>query len=156
MTIERTFHYNEHILPDPGAQYTNEQVRQHLAAEYFPELGQCAIQVGAEKDGKVDITFVKRVTTKSARATRATIGSDLLIALQQMDCISAETPPPTLQAYFSDMPTVATLLQAEHAPWLDGYLEEIERASSLPYPRNTAACFNTLPSRPPQHLPSGF
>ncbi len=68
MTIEttelvRTFRYNSVDLPDPGPQYTAEQVRDFFAATY-PEIVSAAIEGPEEKDGKLVYTFRRAVGTK--------------------------------------------------------------------------------------------
>lgn len=68
MTIEtkelvRTFRYNSVDLPDPGAQYTVEQVRDFYSATY-PEITSAAVEGPEEKDGKLVYTFRRAVGTK--------------------------------------------------------------------------------------------
>lgn len=71
MTIEtkglvRTFRYNSVDLPDPGQQYTIEQVRDFYAATY-PEIVSAAVEGPEEKDGKLQYTFRRAVGTKGLR-----------------------------------------------------------------------------------------
>jgi PRTRC genetic system protein C len=68
MTLEtkelvRTFRYNSVDLPDPGAQYTVEQVRDFYSATY-PEITSAAVEGPEEKDGKLVYTFRRAVGTK--------------------------------------------------------------------------------------------
>lgn len=68
MTIEtaelvRTFKYNSVDLPDPGPQYTAEQVRDLYSATY-PEITSAAIEGPEQKDGKLVYSFRKAVGTK--------------------------------------------------------------------------------------------
>lgn len=61
----RVFRYGDHKIPDPGAEYSSEQVRTHLTT-YFPELAQATSDERALADGTVEITFRKQVTTKGS------------------------------------------------------------------------------------------
>ena len=63
MSAARIFRYGQHEIPDPGSQFTAEQVRQQLTS-YFPELAQCKTEERPLDDGRVEITFRKQVTTK--------------------------------------------------------------------------------------------
>lgn len=61
---KRMFVYGEHRLPDPGAQYTNEDVRLYLAGGTFPELANCRIDIKPMKGGIQEVHFVKQATSK--------------------------------------------------------------------------------------------
>ncbi|MCI0399013.1 MAG: hypothetical protein L0332_13545 [Chloroflexi bacterium] len=61
----RVFRYGDHQIPDPGPQYTPEQVRQSLAC-YLPELANATTEEKNLPDGTVEIAFRKQVTTKGA------------------------------------------------------------------------------------------
>ena len=61
----RVFKYGEKTFPDPGAEYTVEQVLQHLRT-YFPELGHAKTEEKSLADGTLEITFSKQVTRKGA------------------------------------------------------------------------------------------
>lgn len=65
--LERAFRYNSVDLPDPGPQYTPEQVRDFFAPTY-PEILNAAIEGPEEKDGKLVYTFRRAVGTKGADA----------------------------------------------------------------------------------------
>ena len=149
---QRTFIYNDITFPEPGAQYTNEQVRQHLASQFFPELNRCDVQVGEEKDGAVEVRFVKRVTTKGNTSVH-------LQALQTMPC-EEPTPAPEFDiiAHFGESPTVADLLAPDNAEWIDqyvGYLEDKQVQNPDGY--MTHQWPKKLPSKPLHDtIPSGF
>lgn len=148
---QRTFIYNDITFPDPGAQYTNEQVRQHLASQFFSELNRCEVQVGDEQDGNVTVRFVKRVTTKATAPL-------LLQALQEMPC-KETTPDPTYDiiARFGDAPTIATVLEPQHAEWIEAYITHLEdRQIQTPDGRLTLQWPQKLPARPIPNIPSGF
>lgn len=61
----RVFRYGQHEIPDPGPEYSPEQVRSHLTT-YFPELAQAKTDEQTLADGTVEITFRKQVTTKAS------------------------------------------------------------------------------------------
>jgi PRTRC genetic system protein C len=61
----RVFKYGDKRFPDPGAEYTVEQVLQHLRT-YFPELGHAKTEEKTLDDGTLEITFSKQVTRKEA------------------------------------------------------------------------------------------
>lgn len=64
-TQRRVFIYGDHRFDDPGAEYTVEQIRTHLAA-YFPELAHATTEEKNLPDGTVAITFRKQVARKGA------------------------------------------------------------------------------------------
>ena len=61
--LRRVFKYGAKTFPDPGAEYTTEQVLAHLR-QFFPELGQAKTEEKELADGKREITFSKQVTRK--------------------------------------------------------------------------------------------
>lgn len=63
--ICRVFRYGDKQFPDPGPEYTAEQVLQHLRT-YFPELGHAKTEEKTLADGTLEITFSKQVTRKGA------------------------------------------------------------------------------------------
>lgn len=61
--LKRVFRYNSVVLPDPGAQFSVEQVRD-LYADTYPEITSAAVE-GPEEDGDtVTYTFRRAVGTK--------------------------------------------------------------------------------------------
>lgn len=59
----RVFKYGGKTFPDPGAEYSVDQVLQHLRT-YFPELGHARTDEKTLDDGTQEITFSKQVTRK--------------------------------------------------------------------------------------------
>ena len=59
----RVFKYGQQTFPDPGAEYSTEQVLNHLRA-FFPELGHARADEKMLADGTQEITFSKQVTWK--------------------------------------------------------------------------------------------
>ena len=63
--IRCVFRYGDKIFPNPGAEYSVEQVLQHLRT-YFPELGHAKTEEKTLDDGTLEIAFSKQVTRKGA------------------------------------------------------------------------------------------
>ncbi len=70
-TLERSFRYNSIDLPDPGPQYTIEQVRDLYSATY-PEIVSAGVDGPEEREGKLVYTFRRAVGTKGAEVGDAT------------------------------------------------------------------------------------
>jgi PRTRC genetic system protein C len=62
----RVFRYGDKQFPDPGPEYSVEQILQHLR-QFFPELGHANTEEKTLADGTLEITFSKQVTTKNFR-----------------------------------------------------------------------------------------
>ena len=61
----RIFKYADKTFPDPGAEYSVEQVLAHLRT-FFPELGHAKTEEKTLDNGTQEITFSKQVTRKGA------------------------------------------------------------------------------------------
>ncbi|MFQ5401740.1 MAG: PRTRC system protein C [Anaerolineae bacterium] len=61
----RIFKYADKSFPDPGPEYSVEQVLQHLRT-FFPELGHARTEKRTLPDGTREITFSKQVARKGA------------------------------------------------------------------------------------------
>lgn len=61
--VRRVFRYGGKTFPDPGDEYTPEQVLNHLK-QFFPELGHAKTEEKRLANGTVEITFCKQVTRK--------------------------------------------------------------------------------------------
>ncbi|MCP4288868.1 MAG: hypothetical protein GY792_31340, partial [Gammaproteobacteria bacterium] len=59
----RVFKYGSTEFPDPGSEYTPEQILAHLKG-FYPELGHAKIEKKTLPDGALEITFSKQVTRK--------------------------------------------------------------------------------------------
>ncbi|MEW5985047.1 MAG: PRTRC system protein C [Chloroflexota bacterium] len=64
-STHRIFKYGDKEFPDPGPEYTAEQVLHHLRT-FFPELGHAQTEEKTLADGTLEITFSKQVTRKGA------------------------------------------------------------------------------------------
>jgi PRTRC genetic system protein C len=62
-TKQRVFKYNNQTYEDPGAAYSTEDVKKHLASIY-PEVAQAEIQTRELGDGRQEVTFIKKAGTK--------------------------------------------------------------------------------------------
>lgn len=60
----RVFTYNDQSWDDPGPEYSNDDVRKHLAG-FFPELANAEAQIRDLDDGRQEVKFVKRAGTKA-------------------------------------------------------------------------------------------
>ena len=63
--VRRVFKYGDKTFPDPGVEYTAEQVLQHLR-QFLPELGHAKTEEKMLDDGTLEITFSKQVTRKGS------------------------------------------------------------------------------------------
>jgi PRTRC genetic system protein C len=63
--VRRVFRYGDKTFPDPGSEYSPEQVLNHLKT-YLPELGHAKTEEKLLEDGTLEITFSKQVTRKGA------------------------------------------------------------------------------------------
>lgn len=61
----RVFRYGDKTFPDPGSEYTPEQILNQLK-QFFPELGHAKTEEKIQDDGTLEITFSKQVTRKGA------------------------------------------------------------------------------------------
>ena len=61
----RVFKYGGQTFPDPGAEYSVENVLRHLCT-YLPELGHARAEEKLLADGTLEVTFSKQVTRKGA------------------------------------------------------------------------------------------
>ena len=143
----RTFIYNDHSFDDPGPDYSNEQVRTFLASQFFPELNQCDMQVGEEKDGMIEIKFVKRVTVKGH-------DNNLAALLTMPVAVDALSPHPTV-AFLGDSPTITDILCPDNAEAITNYLTQMEALTDLPSYRYEVEKWQQLPVTP-HHLPLAF
>ena len=63
MAQQRVFKYADHVIPDPGPEYSIKQVKQSLIT-YFPELAKATHSTKKLDGGRVEVTFQKQTTTK--------------------------------------------------------------------------------------------
>ena len=61
----RVFKYGGQTFPDPGRQYSVENVLRHLQT-FLPELGHARTEETLLADGTLEVTFSKQVTRKGA------------------------------------------------------------------------------------------
>lgn len=60
---QRVFKYGDQVYDDPGAEYSNEEVRKQLTS-LFPELARAEIKTRDLDDGREEVSFVKRAGIK--------------------------------------------------------------------------------------------
>jgi PRTRC genetic system protein C len=63
--VRRLFKYGSQTFEDPGAEYSAEQIHQHLKT-FLPELGNARIDEKTLPDGTLEISFSKQVTRKGS------------------------------------------------------------------------------------------
>ena len=63
MAKVRIFKYADHTIPDPGKEYSIEQVRKSLVS-YFPELAKATHSTKKLDDERLEVRFQKQTTTK--------------------------------------------------------------------------------------------
>lgn len=61
--LKRTFNFNGVDLPDPGLEYTPEEVKDVYSAQY-PDLSTAVISEPIVKNDALEYTFVRNVGTK--------------------------------------------------------------------------------------------
>lgn len=62
VTKKRVFVYDGHSFEDPGAEFSNEEMRNSLASTY-PALRDAEIQT-TEKGDLIEVQFIKKAVTK--------------------------------------------------------------------------------------------
>jgi PRTRC genetic system protein C len=146
----RVFVYDGHRFDDPGAEYSVEQVQNHLVL-YFPAVAHAAVEEKMLPDGTREITFRKQVARKGSE-----IGEPgrLAILLAELDTIPPYDDP---LAELTVMPgsgplSLAAILDARdtlqaHADRIFGLADRTTRA--------VERCVS-LPPCPLRGVPSGF
>jgi PRTRC genetic system protein C len=142
----RTFRYAEHTFPEPGAEFTIQQVQAHLAG-IFPEIAHATVEENEQKDGTFEITFRKQVARKGSDTDRLPA---LIKDLADLPALTTTLDDilPTL----SPTPTLADLLPhfAIFEAHDDTFHETHWRLSQL-----LRKC-SQIPPTPLPHLPLGF
>jgi PRTRC genetic system protein C len=149
-SARRTFIYNEHRFDDPGAEYTIEQIQQHLV-QYFPEVARATIEEKTLADGTVEITFRKQVARKGSGYEP---DKQLALLLAELEAVPSYDDPLTeLTAALGAEPvSLATILDvqdtlqanANHIFGLAGRTEQVVKR-----------CLD-LPPSPTRGVPLGF
>lgn len=146
----RVFVYDGHRFDDPGAEYSVEQVQNHLVL-YFPAIAHAVVEEKTLPDGTREITFRKQVARKGSG-----IGEHrtLVILLAELGTIPPYDYPFTeLCVMLGSGPlTLAAILDARdtlqvHADRVFGLADRTTR---------TIERCVSLPPRPLPGLPSGF
>ena len=150
----RIFRYGDKTFPDPGAEYSVDNVLHHMCA-FFPELGHAKTEEKTLADGTQEITFSKQVTRKGALpapvAEQAAI--DTLVAT--LTAVSEYDNPlnPVYAALVQEMPlTLHTLRQ--HTQLLHDHADQLH---DQPFAVNQVirSCKQLSPT-PLLDLPWGF
>lgn len=144
----RVFIYGDHRFDDPGAEYTTEQVRQHLV-QYFPELAHASVEEKTLPDGTVEVTFRKQVARKGSGDS-----GRLALLLGELEGIPPyEDPLAELAAALGPPPhSLAAILDAR---------DTLEAQADLVYGQTSRTaqvvkrCLD-LPPSPTRSVPLGF
>ncbi|MFZ1398476.1 MAG: PRTRC system protein C [Candidatus Promineifilaceae bacterium] len=158
----RLFKYASQSFPDPGAQYSVEDVLSHLKA-FFPELGNAQTEQTTRPDGTVEITFSKQVTRKSVLGQQepslaAESGMNTLVsALAQADPFANPLEPvyaalANSAAGHTQALTLATIRQ--HSQLLHDNTELLQIHTAA-IQQLVSAC-QQIPPTPLHSLPLGF
>ena len=143
----RVFVYEGHRFDDPGAEYSVEQVQNHLVV-YFPAVAHAAVEEKALPDGTVEVTFRKQVARKgSSDAGRLSLLLDELEAVP-----SYEDPLAELTASLGSPLSLAAILDARETLQTnaDQAFAQADRTS-----RVVKRCVHLSPA-PLHGVPSGF
>ena len=143
----RVFVYEGHRFDDPGAEYSVEQVQNHLVV-YFPAVAHAAVEEKALPDGTVEVTFRKQVARKgSSDAGRLSLLLDELAAALPYDDPLAE-----LAASLGSPLSLAAILDARETLQTnaDQAFAQADRTS-----RVVKRCVHLSPA-PLHGVPSGF
>lgn len=146
----RVFVYDGHTFDDPGAEYSVEQVQNHLVA-YFPAMAHAAVEEKALPDGTREITFRKQVARKGC----ATSAQDKLASLlsELANVAPYEDPLAELRATLGSGPlSLAVILDARETLQANAgqVFAQADRTT-----RVVERCVR-LPPTPLHGVPSGF
>lgn len=146
----RVFVYEGHRFDDPGAEYSVEQVQNHLVV-YFPAVAHAAVEEKTLPDGTSEITFRKQVARKGC----ATGEQDkLALLLTELASIAPyEDPLAELKAMLGSGPlSLAAILDARETLQTnaDQAFAQADRTS-----RVVKRCVHLSPA-PLHGVPSGF
>ena len=139
----RIFKYLDFTFPEPGAEFTAEQVRQHLAGIY-PEIAYASTEEKELPDGTVEITFRKQIARKGNELAK------LITRLAELPILTNSLPD--LLTTIGDAPTLHTLTQ--HFDLIDTYDDEYRQTHWRQ--REVIDRCNRIPPSPLRHLPLGF
>lgn len=149
-TTRRVFIYGDHRFDDPGAQYTTEQVRQHLV-QYFPEMAHATVEEKTLPDGTVEVAFRKQVARKGSGDET---GSRLALLLSELEAVPPyDDPLAELTAALGAEPlTLATVLEAHET--LQGHANHVFGLAGRTA-QVVKRCMD-LPPSPTRGVPFGF
>lgn len=158
--MSRLFKYGDQAWEDPGAEFSNEDVKRQLTA-YFPELSNADVKESALPDGRTEVLFVKRSGTKGSDDPVTPAKSRPLspgwIAARLANVKPAALEAPALLGRLQDLDArgeldTATLLAAQ--PDLErvtaALSEHVEKSKEI-----SRRC-SRLPACPGRSTPAGF
>jgi PRTRC genetic system protein C len=153
-SVRRVFRYADKVFPDPGAEYSVEQVLQHLRT-FFPELGHARTEEKTLPDGTQEITFSKQVTRKGALPAPAAAPAAIDILVTALTAVAEYDSPlnPVYEVLIKERPlTLHTLRQ--HTQLLHDHADQMHD-QTFAVNKVILPCKRLAPT-PLLHLPLGF
>ena len=150
----RIFKYADKSFPDPGAEYSVEQVLQHLRA-FFPELGHAKKEERELPDGTREITFSKQVTRKGTLPAPVAEMSAIDTLVTALTAVAEYDNPlnPVYEALIKERPlTLHTLRQ--HTQLLHDHADQLHD-QTFAVNKVILSCKHLSPT-PLLYLPLGF
>ncbi|WP_420640498.1 PRTRC system protein C [Candidatus Leptofilum sp.] len=150
----RIFKYADKSFPDPGPEYSVEQVLQHLRT-FFPELGHARTEEKTLADGTREITFSKQVTRKGALPAPVADPTAIDTLVTALTAVPEYDNPlnPVYEVLIKERPlTLHTLRQ--HTQLLHDHADQLHDQTAA-INKVILSCKRLAPT-PLLHLPLGF
>jgi len=150
----RIFKYADKTFPDPGPEYSVEQLLAHLRT-FFPELGHAKTEERELPDGTREITFSKQVTRKGALPAPVAAPAAIDILITALTAVPEYDSPlnPVYAALVQEIPlTLHTLRQ--HTQLLHDHADQLHD-QTFAVNKVILSCKRLAPI-PLLHLPLGF
>lgn len=150
----RIFKYADKTFPDPGPEYSVEQLLAHLRT-FFPELGHAKTEERELPDGTREITFSKQVTRKGALPAPVADPAAIDTLVTALTAVPEYDNPlnPVYAALVQEIPlTLHTLRQ--HTQLLHDHADQLHD-QTFAVNQVILSCKRLAPT-PLLHLPLGF
>lgn len=150
----RIFKYADKSFPDPGAEYSVEQVLQHLRT-FFPELGHARTEEKTLADGTREITFSKQVTRKGTLPAPVAEMSAIDTLVTALTAVPEYDNPltPVYEALAAEAPLTLHNLR-QHTQLLHDHADQLHD-QTFAVNKVILSCKRLAPT-PLLHLPLGF
>jgi PRTRC genetic system protein C len=149
-SARRVFVYEGHRFDDPGAEYSVEQVQNHLVV-YFPAVAHAAVEEKTLPDGTREITFRKQVARKGCATS---VQDKLALLLSELANVAPyEDPSAEVRATLGSGPlSLAAIFNARET--LQANADQVFAQADCTS-RVVERCVR-LPPAPLHGVPSGF